>query len=198
MAKGYIYIMTNPALKNMVKIGYSTDVEKRRQDLSHSTSIPDDYQIYATYETEGKLEDKKLHHLIDKLNPDIRYNPKKEFYIMSPEDAYYLLEAIEYISGTTGKLKRHKNNDSNTTMKKPQINFAKCGIPIGAELVFIEDTNIKVTVVSEKKVEYKGEEISLSTLAQELKHLKSKPQGTAFFMYNGRPLIDIANETQWK
>ena len=29
MAKGYIYIMTNPALKNMVKIGYSTDVEKR-------------------------------------------------------------------------------------------------------------------------------------------------------------------------
>lgn len=84
MAKGYIYIMTNPALKNMVKIGYSTDVEKRRQDLSHSTSIPDDYQIYATYETEGKLEDKKLHHLIDKLNPDIRYNPKKEFYIMSP------------------------------------------------------------------------------------------------------------------
>lgn len=198
MAKGYIYIMTNPALKNMVKIGYSTDVEKRRQDLSHSTSIPDDYQIYATYETEGKLEDKKLHHLIDKLNPDIRYNPKKEFYIMSPEDAYDLLEAIEYISGTTGKLKRHKNNDSNTTTKKPQINFAKCGIPIGAELVFIEDTNIKVTVVSEKKVEYKGEEISLSTLAQELKHLKSKPQGTAFFMYNGRPLIDIANETQWK
>ena len=42
MAKGYIYIMTNPALKNMVKIGYSTDVEKRRQDLSHSTSIPDE------------------------------------------------------------------------------------------------------------------------------------------------------------
>lgn len=197
MAKGYIYIMTNPALKNMVKIGYSTDVEKRRQDLSHSTSIPDDYQIYATYETEGKLEDKKLHHLIDKLNPDIRYNPKKEFYIMSPEDAYDLLEAIEYISGTTGKLKKHKNNPIQTT-KKPQINFAKCGIPVGAELVFIEDTNIKVTVVSEKKVEYKGEEISLSTLAQELKHLKSKPQGTAFFMYNGRPLIDIANETQWK
>lgn len=36
MAKGYIYIMTNPALLNMVKIGYSTDVEKRRKELSTS------------------------------------------------------------------------------------------------------------------------------------------------------------------
>ena len=197
MAKGYIYIMTNPALKNMVKIGYSTDVEKRRQDLSHSTSIPDDYQIYAIYETEGKLEDKKLHHLIDKLNPDIRYNPKKEFYIMSPEDAYDLLEAIEYISGTAGKLKKHKNNPIQTT-KKPQINFAKCGIPIGAELVYIDDPNIKVTVCGDKKVEYNGEEISLSTLVQELKNLKAKPRGTDCFTYNGRSLIDIANETQWK
>ena len=197
MAKGYIYIMTNPALKNMVKIGYSTDVEKRRQDLSHSTSIPDDYQIYAIYETEGKLEDKKLHHLIDKLNPDIRYNPKKEFYIMSPEDAYDLLEAIEYISGTAGKLKKHKNNPIQTT-KKPQINFAKCGIPIGAELVYIDDPNIKGTVCGDKKVEYNGEEISLSTLVQELKHLKAKPRGTDCFTYNGRSLIDIANETQWK
>lgn len=28
---GYIYIMTNPALRDMVKIGYATDVELRRQ-----------------------------------------------------------------------------------------------------------------------------------------------------------------------
>ena len=27
MAKGYIYIMTNPALKDMFKIGFATDVE---------------------------------------------------------------------------------------------------------------------------------------------------------------------------
>ena len=29
MAKGFIYIMTNPALKDMVKIGYALDVEAR-------------------------------------------------------------------------------------------------------------------------------------------------------------------------
>ena len=30
MTKGYIYIMTNPALKDVVKIGYATDVESRQ------------------------------------------------------------------------------------------------------------------------------------------------------------------------
>ena len=63
MAKGYIYIMTNPALKDMVKIGYATDVEARRKQLS-TTALPYDYEVYATYETSGNLEDKKLHRMI--------------------------------------------------------------------------------------------------------------------------------------
>lgn len=42
MAKGYIYIMTNPALKNMVKIGFAKDVEGRRQQLS-TTALPYEY-----------------------------------------------------------------------------------------------------------------------------------------------------------
>ncbi|QNM01717.1 GIY-YIG nuclease family protein [Simiaoa sunii] len=71
MAKGYIYIMMNPCLKDMVKIGYATDVEARRKQLS-TTTLPTDYEIYATYETKGNLEDKKLHRLIDNLNPDLR------------------------------------------------------------------------------------------------------------------------------
>ena len=81
MKKGYIYIMTNPGLKDMVKIGYATDVEVRRQQLS-STFVPFDYEIYATYETSGNLEDKKLHVLIDKLNPELRITKNREFYGM--------------------------------------------------------------------------------------------------------------------
>ena len=71
MPKGYIYIMTNPCLKNMVKIGYAADVEMRRKQLS-TTALPYEYEVYATYETSGNLEDKKLHRLIDNLNPDLR------------------------------------------------------------------------------------------------------------------------------
>lgn len=90
MSKGYIYIMTNLALHDMVKIGYATDVEKRRQQLS-TTALPYDYEVYATYETSGSLEDKKLHNLIDNLNSDLRVSKNREFFVMAPEDAYELL-----------------------------------------------------------------------------------------------------------
>lgn len=105
MAKGYIYIMTNPALKDMVKIGYATDVELRRQQLS-TTALPYEYEVYATYETSGNLEDKKLHKMIDNLNPDLRVSKNREFFIMTPQAAYDLLEAIALISGTGDKLKK--------------------------------------------------------------------------------------------
>ena len=44
---GYIYIMTNPALVNMVKIGYAQNVEERRKQLS-TTALPYEYEVYAT------------------------------------------------------------------------------------------------------------------------------------------------------
>lgn len=104
MAKGYIYIMTNPSFPNMVKIGYATDVEARREQLSNS-ALPYKFEVYATYETSGKLEDKKLHKLIDSLNPGLRISKDREFYKMSAEKAYALLETIAIISGTQDRLK---------------------------------------------------------------------------------------------
>ena len=102
----YLY-HDKPGLKDMVKIGYATDVESRRKQLS-TTALPYEYEIYATYETSGKLEDKKLHKMIDNLNPDLRISKNREFFILSPEDAYELLESIATISGTKDKLKKVK------------------------------------------------------------------------------------------
>ena len=199
MAKGFIYIMTNPALKDMVKIGYATDVEARRKQLS-TTALPYEYEVYATYETAGNLEDKKLHKLIDNLNPDLRVSKNREFYVMTSQEAYELLESIATISGTTDKLKRNGQIDSNAPaqhIKKPPINFSKCGIPIGAELIFIEDPTIKVKVVSDRKVQWNEEETSLSAVAGAIKHVKAV-QGPAFFTYQGELITNIAENTQWK
>ena len=199
MSKGYIYIMTNPCLKDMVKIGYATNVEERRKQLS-TTALPYEYEIYATYETSGKLEDKKLHKLIDNLNPDLRVSKNREFFVMSAEDAYELLESIATISGSQDKLTRcvelKTKQRTEIKSKKPAINFAKCNIPVGAELVFIEDPTVKVIVESERKVSYNNEITSLSAVAGGIKgYSVSGPQ---FFSYNGKLVCDIAAETQWK
>lgn len=153
MSEGYIYVMTNPCLHDMVKIGYASDVEARQKQLS-TTALPFEYEIYATYETSGQLEDKKLHELIDTLNPKLRLAKNREFFAMSAEKAYRLLEAIAIISGSADKLKRVAQRQGETTAgsskrqthgsgssgrkQRPAINFQKCGIPVGAELVFID------------------------------------------------------------
>ena len=196
MAKGYIYIMTNPALKDMVKIGYATDVELRRQQLS-TTALPYEYEIYATYETSGNLEDKKLHKMIDNLNPDLRVSKNREFFIMTPQAAYDLLEAIALISGTGDKLKKIKASDIKPqVVRKPPVNFSLCGIPIGAKLTFTEDPSVVVTVVGDRKVQYQEEITSLSAVASGI--IGYSVAGPQFFLYNGKTISQIASETQWK
>ena len=199
MSKGYIYIMTNPGLRDMVKIGYATNVEERRKQLS-TTALPYDYEIFATYETSGKLEDKKLHKLIDNLNPDLRVSKNREFFIMSAEDAYELLEAIATISGSQDKLKKLCTNDSSTDSKKtkkPPVNFVKCNIPIGAELVYVDDPNVRVIVATERKVQYNNELTSLSAIVQNIKGIQAAA-GPNYFTYNGEIVSEIAARTQLK
>lgn len=115
---------------------------------------------------------------------------------MTAEDAYELLESIATISGTLDKLKRVKSTSAPTqTVRKPPVNFFKCNIPVGAELVFIEDPSIVVTVVSDHKVQYKDEITSLSAISRSIKGYPTA--GPAFFTYQGKKISDIAKETQW-
>ena len=206
---GYIYIMTNPCLKDMVKIGYATDVEARRKQLS-TTALPFEYEVYATYETTGNFEDKKLHELIDRLNPDLRLAKNREFFAMSGEDAYRMLETIAEISGSTDKLKRLKEKSEQICSKrngihreysqrhqKDRIRFSACQIPVGAELEFSEDRDIKVNVFDDIHIIYKEEVLSMSGLAQRLTG-KGPLQGSRYFLYNGKTITEIAKETQWK
>lgn len=156
-----------------------------------------EYEVYATYETSGNLEDKKLHKMIDNLNPDLRVTSNREFFVLSPQDAYELLEAIATISGTKDKLKKKNIPDAKKQkVRRPPVNFAKCNIPIGAELVFIDDPSVVVTVVSERKVQYNNEITSLSAISDRIKGYSTP--GPSFFTYNGKKISDIAEETQWK
>ena len=69
---GVIYIFTNPSFPQYVKIGYATDVKQRLDELNRSTAVPFAFRIYATYEVDSALSDKKLHSILDKLNPELR------------------------------------------------------------------------------------------------------------------------------
>lgn len=214
MGKDYIYILTNLSFPDYVKIGYADDVESRVKQLNRSECTPYAFRIYATYEVDTRLEDLKLHAMIDKLNPDLRsrdeINGKKrvrEFYSLSAEDAYDIFEAMAEIHGTTDRLRKYTKTkfeekqeevaNSIAKQKRDKFEFAKLGIPIGAELTFVNNSSIKVTVADEKrKVLYNGEEWSLSALSSMLLHRNSAVQGTLHFSYNGEIIADMRDRLE--
>ena len=183
---GVIYILTNPSFPEYVKIGYADDIDSRLNQLNRSECIPFAFRVYATYEVSNRLVDLKLHNLIDQLNPTLRsietFNGKqrkREFYAMSPEDAYALLEAIAEIHGYTDRLKLWDMNDvqlkaeetaqeieKESQKRSPNFTFDECSIPDGAVLVNMDNPDIKCKVVDRRRVEYCGEIMSVTALAR--------------------------------
>lgn len=213
MSEGVIYILTNPSFENYVKIGYAKDLERRLKELNRSECIPFAFRVYATYEVDSSLSDKKIHSIIDKLNPELRaietFNGQKrtrEFYAMTPEDAYSILEAIAEIHNCTDKLKLCKPNDNAVLEKKmaqeidaeiktrsANFTFSECEIPIGAVLEFHDNPEIKCTVFDDRRIEYKGEVMYLTTLAKMITGKKTGIAGPRYFRYKGTWLWDIKN-----
>lgn len=109
--KGYIYILTNPSFPEWVKIGYADNVKERVRVLNSHETTPFAFRVFATYEVSSRLQDMSVHDLIDFLNPSLRSREVvegksrvREFYAMSPDDAYSILENIAKISGIVDKL----------------------------------------------------------------------------------------------
>ncbi len=213
--QGVIYILTNPSFPDYVKIGYADDIEKRLQQLNRSECIPFAFRVYATYEVNSRLSDLKIHSIIDKLNPNLRsidnFNGQKrvrEFYAMSPQDAYSILEAIAEIHGCTDKLKLIPPSADDVAaadtaedieeQKKERLApfaFSLCQIPIGATIEYCnradEKSGLTCTVVDDHNVEYDGKKWSLSALAAMLTQSKWGVAGPRYFKYNGERLNDI-------
>ena len=214
--KGVIYILTNPSFPDYVKIGYAHNIERRLKQLNRSETIPFAFRVYAVYHVNSELTDKELHKLIDKLNPDLRTIENfdgrervKEFYAMSVEDAYGLLESIAKISGTLHRLQRltpegHEILDEQIaeeireTARRGPFRFSSCNIPFGSELSFVGDPSIRVSVVDDRHIEYNGETTSLSALARKLKQFDHPVQGTLWFSYKGETLVDLRERLEYR
>ena len=209
--QGVIYILTNPSFPEYVKIGYADNIEKRLQQLNRSECIPFAFRVYATYKVNSRLSDLKIHSIIDKLNPNLRsienFNGKKrvrEFYAMSPEDAYSILEAIAEIHGCSENLKRIVPSEEEREAEEAAVeietesaeravnfSFTKCGILPGEMIQYNYNPAIQAEVVDDRHVRYNDEIMSLTALAKLLTGRTYSIAGPKFFMYKDEGLNDI-------
>jgi hypothetical protein len=220
MDKGFIYIMTNPSFQEYVKIGYATDVKQRLDELNRSSAVPFAFRVYATYEVDSALSDKKLHTILDKLNPDLRSMEEidgkkriREFYAMTPEDAYSILEAIAEINGFKHRLKKWKataeeKKDEEAAQEISKAHqermapfaFSMCNIDVGEQIEFWSGVNtpsgIACTVTDDKHVKYNGEIWSLTALAKHLLNTTKALAGPHYFKYKGEWLNEIRKRSE--
>jgi len=212
---GFIYILTNPSFPQYVKIGYATDVKQHLDDLNRSTAVPFAFRIYATYEVDSALSDKKLHSILDKLNPDLRSTEDvdgkrriREFYAMTPEDAFSILEAIAEINNYRSRLKKWNATaaeqrdeklaqeiDEQHKERLSPFAFSKCGIALDEKIEFCCNGNVHngelCEAYDDKHVKYENQIWSLTALAQYFLDTDKPLQGPKYFRYKGEWLNDI-------
>lgn len=212
--RGFIYILENPIYDQcgMVKMGYTANLEQRLKDLNAQTGVAKAFRPFAVYEVRRKLADHKLFDLIGGINPDLRvmenFNGKKrkrEFFQMSKEAAYHMLECIAQISGTVNRLKKVKRNkeaeeeeraavEAVDNVRQGAFKFSQCGIKPGETLKFVKDPSKVVEVVDDKHVRYDNYVTSLSRVAKDLLGTNYGVQGPRYFTYKGKLLTELRSK----
>lgn len=199
MAEGIVYVLTNPAMPGVVKIGRTSRGMDARLNELYSTGVPLPFECAyaARVDDEAKVE-RAFHRAFDPY----RVNPKREFFNIEPEQAIGLLElmAVEDVTPVVQKQAESVDVEAKPAIekfkkaRKPPLNFLEVGVPVGATLMFTEGPQT-CTVEDPRHVRFEGDTWTMTRLAQHLTGLERSLRGSSYFAYQGRKLSEIYDET---
>jgi len=183
-----IYILINEAMPGYVKIGKTNNLEQRIRSLD-TTGVPLPFEcFYACTVTDSAFVERQLHDSF----LDHRVRSSREFFEIAPERVVSALKLAE-IENVTPKKDFVESEEDQKALDEARtrrtiFNFTMVDIPIGAELVFSRDENVKAKVVDNRSVMFNGEITSLSTSAQKILGVDYGVAGTDYWMYEGETL----------
>jgi len=197
--EGVVYILSNPAMPELIKIGFTEkkSINERMREL-YTSALPYPFTCeYACRVNDARRVEATIHFAFE----SVRVNHQREFFKIDPDKIIAVLELVS-VENVTPEVEKALDSGLTPTevrnklrVNRPQMTFEKLGIPIGSTLNFIKDNDITVTVVNDKnKVSYNGEETTLSALSTKLLDVKMGVRGTAYWLYNGKLLSDRYEE----
>ena len=165
----FVYILTNPTIPDLVKIGKTTNLEGRLKTLSGHAGVPVPFECFYCCEVEnGSDIEKRLHFGLG----DHRINPKREFFRINPERVKILLEgwSIRDVTpeGDFVESKEEQDSLDRERSRRPAFTFSMVDIPIGSELTFLKDETKIARVASDREIEFEGVQSSLSKITREV------------------------------
>ena len=203
MDYGIVYLLTNPAMPGLVKIGMTerSDIEMRMKEL-YTTGVPVPFECQFACEVK-KSDCAKIEKALHTAFAPQRVNSNREFFRINVEQARAILELFHHTDVTEDVTEEIENDltqedkeASNKAKKRSPLNYYEMGLHRGDILKWKDDPTITVSVISEKKVLYNGEEFSLSALSAQLKGYNVKHiQPTPHWLFEDRLLSEIYDET---
>lgn len=197
---GILYVLTNPFMPGLVKIGCTTGpVEDRIKGLSSATGVPVAFQCHFAAQVDNMTaKEKTLHQLFS----DRRVNPNREFFQVPPEKVVLAIRMGSFTEVTPGKVDIPKEEEQALekaevaeTKRRSRISLEAIGIEPGKVLTLSRDEDVHATVVGGNRVEYEGQIMSLSASALEalrkLGYTSPAVSGSDYWMYEGKTLDEI-------
>lgn len=202
--QGYVYLLTNPAMPGIVKIGmtHRDQLDARLKEL-YTTGVPLPFEcVYACKVPANKCEE--LEQALHTAFEPARLNPNREFFRIKPEQAMAIMKFCNGIDATE-EVQHEIDNDTDDVDKaamqkqkphRPPLNFMLMGMQVGDVLTWKDDPSITIEVAGERVIRYEGEELSISVLTAQLKQSKWKHVAPGrFWMVGDRLLDEIYDET---
>ena len=196
---GIIYLLTNPAMPGLVKIGKTTrDDPKVRMGELYSTGVPVPFQCVKAVKVDDEAAIESALHTA--FGPS-RVNSQREFFEIDAVQASVLLDQLgtkdvtPQINAENETIdKQSRDAAKRLISRRPNLNFDEMSIPPGS---ILQSTNTEdtVEVSGPKKVIFRGIEMSLTRATRDLLGLSYSVQPTPHWRFNGELLQDIYNRT---
>lgn len=203
MEYGIVYLLTNPAMPGLVKIGMTTreDIDARMREL-YSTGVPVPFECQFACRVK-KVDCAKIEHALHTAFEPQRVNANREFFRINVGQARAILELFHH-EDVTSEVEDEIQNDltaddkaatEKVKVRRPPLNFYEMGLQKGDVLRYAHDESVTCSVESEKKIVFNGEVTSLTAVTTSLKHSKYQIQPTPHWYFKERLLTDIYDET---
>ena len=169
-------------MPGLVKIGMTTqeNIVKRMKKL-FTTGVPVPFECQFVCKVK-KGECAKIEKALHTAFAPQRVIANREFFRIQVEQAKAILELFHHTDVTeevSDEIENDLTDDDKAASVKAQIhrpplNFYEMGMQKGDVLVWKDDPTVSVTIISERKICYEGEETSISALSAKLKGYKVK------------------------
>lgn len=190
-----VYLLTNPTMPDLVKIGRTTDLEARLRQLSTHSGVPVPFECFYACEVADSVKvEKALHDAFG----DHRINSRREFFRLNPDRAVAILQLVTIKDATLAAEVAEDQAELDALhreqTRREQFRFSMVDIAPGSVLTFSKDELITATVVDDKRIDFQGEITSTSAAATKLLHrigwTLRAAQGPLYWVYEGETLAE--------